>query len=338
MAQNRSGTSVHAAIQLEDTNIEREIEPVAARTAHRSIPGAPEPLVAYELVQGALVRFSSPKSTAARPPPTVVLVHGIMGSRRNMQSFAKRLVQGFPHWQVLLVDLRCHGESVAVTPGLRDQNHSVSSAANDVLKLLSALKMFPEVLIGHSFGGKVVMSMAHQFGSGTKRLPKPVKVWVLDALPGEVRSAEMGAQDRPEDLITTLRRVRLPLRSRNELVQSLEKSGFSSGVAAWAATNLQPLQEGAGLTWKVDLEAIQRMYRSYEDTDLWPLLASPADGIQLSFVRAERSSFRWSGQDQDRIRAYGHSVHLLQNSGHWVHTDNPNGLFDIIAPSLGTPT
>ena len=46
-------------------------------------------------------------------------------------------------------------------------------------------------------------------------LPPPcVQAWVLDALPGEVRSSEMGGQDRPADLITALRRTPLPIPSR----------------------------------------------------------------------------------------------------------------------------
>ena len=205
-----------------------------------------------------------------------------------------------------------------------------------MLRLLQALKMFPEILIGHSFGGKVVMSMANQFGAGIKRLPRPVKVWVLDALPGEVRSAEMGAQDRPEDLISALRHFPLPVQNKSDLVTSLQRDGgFSQGIAQWAATNLTPSPNGGGFVWKVDLAAVHQMYRSYESTCLWPFLQNPADGITVSFVRAERSNFRWSGTDQDLIRAYGHDVHMLRDSGHWVHTDNPNGLFDILAPSFG---
>lgn len=42
--------------------------------------------------------------------------------------------------------------------------------------------------------------------------------------------------------------------------------------------------------------------RSYESADLWPLLASPADGVRLSFVKAERSTFRWGGKDEEQIR------------------------------------
>ncbi len=62
-------------------------------------------------------------------------------------------MQAFPSWQVLLVDLRCHGES-AQLPTRPDGPHNLGSAAGDVLRLLGRLKLFPEVLIGHSFGGK----------------------------------------------------------------------------------------------------------------------------------------------------------------------------------------
>ncbi len=59
----------------------------------------------------------------------------------------------------------------------------MDTAAGDVLRLLGRLKLFPELLIGHSFGGKVVMSMAEQFGRRGSRLPRPVKVDLHD-LPG----------------------------------------------------------------------------------------------------------------------------------------------------------
>ena len=75
--------------------------------------------------------------------------------------------------------------------------------------------------------------------------------------------------------------------------------------------------------------------RSYESSDLWALLAAPADGVSVSFVKAERSTFRWGGSDEHCILSLGHEVHTLPNSGHWVHTDNPDGLFDILAPSFG---
>lgn len=55
----------------------------------------------YEMIQGALVRWSE-MSPSVRPPPTAVLVHGILGSRKNMQSFARRLVQVRRVWDQTL--------------------------------------------------------------------------------------------------------------------------------------------------------------------------------------------------------------------------------------------
>ncbi len=55
-------------------------------------------LQAYELVQGALVRWSE-QQAGQRPPPTAVMVHGILGSRKNMQAYAHRLVEVCKHPQ-----------------------------------------------------------------------------------------------------------------------------------------------------------------------------------------------------------------------------------------------
>jgi len=52
----------------------------------------------YELLQGNLVRFSP--DAINKGAPTAVLVHGILGSRKNLHSFARKIVAGFPSWQV----------------------------------------------------------------------------------------------------------------------------------------------------------------------------------------------------------------------------------------------
>ena len=117
-------------------------------------------------------------------------------------------------------------------------------------------------------------------------------------------------------------------------------------------TNLR--REEAGFAWAFDLEGIEELYRSYETTSLWPLLYSPPEGLEIDFVRAEHSHFQWTDQlahqietlgratpvrffecDVTRWTVLGHRVHLLKNAGHWVHTDNPEGLYRILSSSLG---
>lgn len=74
----------------------------------------------------------------------------------------------------MLVDLRCHGESAAANGGQPAIGpHTVQTAAKDVLSLLRDQMIFPHMLVGHSFGGKVILSMAQQFGA---QLPRPVQV------------------------------------------------------------------------------------------------------------------------------------------------------------------
>lgn len=42
--------------------------------------------------------------------------------------------------------------------------------------------------------------------------------------------------------------------------------------------------------------------RSYESTELWDVLSRRMEGLTISFVKAERSTFRWGGGDEHRIR------------------------------------
>ncbi len=276
------------------------------------------------------------------------------------------LLQGFPSWQVLLVDLRCHGDSAAAAgapaaPG----PHTVDSAAQDVLQALRRRRLFPHMLIGHSFGGKVVMSMAQQFaaanaaanGGGGTALPRPVQVWVLDAPPGEARAGGGGGPgtgggggggaDSPAQLIESLRRLQLPVASRADVIDHLVAHGFSLPVARWMTTNLKPVDGAAplssstssgdssgGLTWAFDLDGIAEMYQSYESSSLWDLLAAPPQGLRVDFVKATRSAFSWGAGSEDRIAELGHGVRAI-DSGHWVHSEKPQDLFEILAPSFG---
>lgn len=183
-------------------------------------------------------------------------------SAKNITTSA---VQEHQAWQVLLVDLRAHGDSATLTQTTAHGPPSVDSAASDVLHLLRKLKIFPNLLVGHSFGGKVVMSMAEQFGS---RLPRPVSVWVLDTVPGALQGAPSqsvasphplpkyddarreatGSQaDHPRRLIQQLQQLKLPISSRSALIDDLLAAGFSDPIARWVATNLRPARAGGNI-------------------------------------------------------------------------------------------
>uniref|UniRef100_A0A1D1XFC7 Putative esterase/lipase HI_0193 n=1 Tax=Anthurium amnicola TaxID=1678845 RepID=A0A1D1XFC7_9ARAE len=299
----------------------------------------PAGVLAYDLVQGALVRWNSLMDKSIPDPPTAVLLHGILGCRKNWGSFARRLAQEFPTWQFLLVDLRCHGDSASLK---KHGRHTVASAALDVLKLVRQLRVTPRVLVGHSFGGKVALSMVEQVA---KPLARPVKVWVLDATPGKVRPGGHG-EDRPGELIAFLSRVPKEVSSKQQVVEALVREGFSSDVAQWVATNLRRTghpSSSPGFSWVFDLNGIADMYRSYEETNLWKVVEDVPRGVHINFLKAERSLHRWALEDIQRIHAAeelaadegaGVQMHVLEDAGHWVHADNPDGLFKILSRSF----
>ncbi|KAK6270430.1 hypothetical protein POUND7_007535 [Theobroma cacao] len=147
----------------------------------------PSSVLAYELVQGKLVKWSSmvalDRNFCSVTGPRISNMAGwsssTIGSLCVVQSHG---------WccsyllavQFVLKYLRCHGDSASIK---KRGPHTVASTALDVLKLIAQLRITPHVLIGHSFGGKVVLSMVEQ---AAKPFPRPVRVWVLYATPGKV--------------------------------------------------------------------------------------------------------------------------------------------------------
>ncbi|KAK7253101.1 hypothetical protein RIF29_37538 [Crotalaria pallida] len=297
-------------------------------------------ILAYDLIQGALVRWSSVMDRSLPDPPTAVFLHGILGCRKNWGTFARRMAQEFPMWQFLLVDLRCHGDSASIK---KRGPHTVQSAALDVLKLVRELRMTPRVLVGHSFGGKVALSMVDQ---AAKPLARPVKVWSLDATPGKVRAGGDG-EDHPGELISFLSTLPKEVSSKRDVVKALIEQGFSNDVAQWVVTNIRPTSSrdsrSSSFTWVFDLKGIAEMYKSYEGTNLWKIVEDVPRGVHVNFLKAERSLHRWALEDLQRIHAAedlaaeeggGVEMHVLEDAGHWVHADNPDGLFRILSSSF----
>ncbi len=243
------------------------------------------------------------------PAGTAFILHGILGSGRNWRSFSRRLARAWPGRRLVLVDLRGHGDSHPAPPP-----NTLAACAEDLAELADRVGA-PSLVMGHSFGGKVALRYARDEPAGLDA------VWVLDALPGRE-----GAVSDVARVIRALRAVPLPLARREELRQLLLGWGFSELLAGWMTTNLR--RGEGGLVWRFDLEAVQELLADYLAVDLWPVVEDAP--CALHFVRAARSE-RWT--DAVLARFYGLSdvwVHTLEDSGHWVHAENPEGLIQIL--------
>ncbi|XP_031258341.1 protein ABHD11-like [Pistacia vera] len=285
-------------------------------------------------------------STDKHYTSTAFILHGLLGSGRNWRSFSRNLAATLSttspssEWRMVLVDLRNHGQSVDIE-GLAPP-HNMANAANDLANLVKAKGwVWPDVVIGHSLGGKVALHFTQSCARGeygqSAALPK--QLWVLDSVPGEVKSENSDGE--VEKVLQTLQSLPSQVPSRKWLVNHMINLGFSKSLSEWIGSNLK--KSGEHETWAFNLEGAVQMFNSYRETSYWPLLEHPPLGMEIDIVRAEKSD-RWQPDTIQRLEGLASrvrdgtegkvSMHVLPNSGHWVHVDNPKGLLEILAPNL----
>lgn len=262
-----------------------------------------------------------------RSGPVVFLLHGILGNRNNWRTFARRLADTLSsaRGSVVAMDHRHHGDNVA-PPDADLAGDTIEACADELALLADHLGVRPSVTIGHSFGGKVVLSHAARHPDGLEQ------VWVLDCPPGPGSAAEVaGVGHEVVRMIEALRSVPLPLARREQVVHTLLDRGMPHPMALWMTTNLKPVPGGYG--FRFDLDGAQRLIQSYFCWDGWPVALSARVTPKIEFVRAERSD-RWDEETIARLSAVQEGVptrlHLLPDAGHWLHADNPSGLLAML--------
>lgn len=86
---------------------------------------------------------------------TVVLLHGFTESKSIWENYSKHLSKFF---RVVCIDLPGHGKSDSIA-----EVHTMPQMADVVVSLLSEIKVPKYVVIGHSMGGYVTLSIAERY-------------------------------------------------------------------------------------------------------------------------------------------------------------------------------
>jgi pimeloyl-ACP methyl ester carboxylesterase len=260
----------------------------------------------------------------APPARWLLCLHGILGSGANWRTFARRLVAARPSWGVALVDLRQHGASQPMPPP-----HTVRQAALD-LEALDPLIPGPIAgVMGHSFGGKVALAYLERRGDRLDR------AWILDAMPGP-RPGGRGSESTL-GVVALLERLGPRFASRQEFVDRAMAAGQDEPMSRWLAMNLE--RDGDGFTLRLDLPSIRALLADYFTLDLWPVIEPPPGHLRVDLVLGGRSRVF---DESERARAHQLAarfpdrvtVHTLPAAGHWLHVDDPDGLFAVISGSM----
>lgn len=254
------------------------------------------------------------RSSAGEPSSILLMLHGILGSGQNLRSVATRLVQADPSIAALLVDLRLHGRSQGFSPP-----HTVTTCAEDLLRLSEGLPHPVSQVLGHSFGGKVALRF-HALR------PDLSRVMLLDSSPGS-RTAPRGSE-QTFAILSLLDQLPRTFAQRDDFLRAVRSHGQSSMIAEWLAMNLERTSDGS-VRLRLDVQGIREMLSDYFALDAWSVLeTSSARWDVVIGGRSEVLSF----EDKQHLAALAQHaperfhVHQLERAGHWLHVDDFEGL------------
>jgi pimeloyl-ACP methyl ester carboxylesterase len=245
----------------------------------------------------------------------LVLLHGFLGSARNLATLARGLAARRTDLDVVAFDLAGHGASPPLPPAA-----DLATLATDVLASARALGLAtPLAVVGHSLGGRVALKAAQQEPAAIGA------VTLLDIAPGPV-----GAGVGVERVLDALLRAPETFASRREAHVGLVAAGLAADLADWLLLNLE--SAGDVYRWRVDRRALAALHVRVAGEDLWPAVEQPR-GWRLRCVRGGASP-HVSERDARRLEAAGCPVVTIEGAGHFLHAERPEAVIEAVAAGL----
>lgn len=240
--------------------------------------------------------------------PAVVLLHGLFGDGDNLGALARHLA---PDYQVVLADLRNHGQSPHC------DSMSLSEMAADVVALQDHLGLPATAVVGHSLGGKVAMQMALTYPASVSRLV------VADIAPVRYppHHTNVFAALRAVDLSQITRRADAdrqlaPLLPERALRMFLLKSLYRTP---------------GGWRWRLNLPVIMDRYDEQLSA---PPAGEPYRGPAL-FIKGEQSDYI-TAEHEGVIGALfpAFEFKMISGTGHWLHGEKPAAFNRLVGQFL----
>jgi pimeloyl-ACP methyl ester carboxylesterase len=200
-------------------------------------------------------------SKAASSRPTLVLVHGAGGTRLHWPAELRRLAGA----SVYTLDLPGHGRSTG------DGCDTIMGYAKTVAAFLQAADTGPAIIVGHSMGGAIALTLALDFrevrglvlvGTGARLRVAPAILegihdnfernveiitrfaWAQGALPGLVELGKQALLDAGPDILLG----DFTACDRFDVMERLEKIKVPTLVISSSADRLTPVKYGRFLT------------------------------------------------------------------------------------------
>uniref|UniRef100_A0A6V2AUR0 AB hydrolase-1 domain-containing protein n=1 Tax=Ditylum brightwellii TaxID=49249 RepID=A0A6V2AUR0_9STRA len=338
------------------------------RRAFSSTSSVSGGLLHHEWVIGGNVINDTNSANSRDDTNTVVFLHGLLGSGKNLRTLSKKITERNPNLSALLLDLRGHGSTStnASLSSTTEPPHTFESCANDIINTLQNLNLVgsersPVAVVGHSFGGRLALQYAHQTiihnqnrlssdGGTLQQIPHPpLHTWILDSVPGQAHASV-------HDVIQAVSSVDLPIPSKKHLQTVLTKEkGIDPMIAAWMTTNLRKSSCNKGFTYTFDLDVAMSVLNEFGKQDFLGMIRDVGKIHHLDYdkesMEKEKKNGRinlvMAGKNPSWTEDLKKELELIQSNlvskeesflqmyklpeaGHWVHVDDLEGLIQVI--------
>ena len=242
----------------------------------------------------------------------IIILHGLFGMLDNWQTFGNNLAEF--SFRVIIIDQRDHGKS----PWTSEFNYNV--LANDIIDFAHSLDLDSFFLLGHSMGGKTAMAVA-------KLRPDLIrKLIIVDVAPKQYKRGH-------DEIFEALRALDLEnTKSRTALYESLKMHLDEEMVIQFLLKNIQRNPETSGFSIKFNVNLLEKYYENIID-DIY--IKEPIF-IDTLFCRGDRSKYIVESDEEKIYKEFPHAqIVTIEESGHWVHADQPEKLLDIVVDFIG---
>ncbi|HAW51305.1 MAG TPA: alpha/beta hydrolase [Flavobacteriales bacterium] len=234
----------------------------------------------------------------------LIILHGLLGSLDNWQTLARRFGEDF---HVFTLDQRNHGQS----PHSAEMTYS--ALAEDLHDFIEKHHLHNPILLGHSMGGKTVMTFALKY---------PEKVQKL--IVADISPKDYGISHR--EILEALSSVNFNvLKDRKSIQDHLMQRINNLGIVLFLTKNIF-WEDKDKLAFRFNLPVLSD---SIAHLSGWEPNQGRYSGSTL-FIRGGNSPYVDDADPAAKSQFPNSEIETIPGAGHWLHAEKPEEFYHMV--------
>eukprot|EP01039_Chlorochromonas_danica_P006963 gene6963-7704_t len=268
----------------------------------------------------------------------IVVLHGLLGSYRNFQTWARILRQKTKNeHDIICIDLRNHGRS-SIYGSLPITYHSMAADVKHTLRTLRIPKCH---LIGHSMGGKAAAAATLL----ATELPTVLSLTIMDISPITYQPKDFQSVIETVKTLSELSEVmKMQDMSKNQLAELVGKHFPDVSLAQFILSNA--IREKDRFRWSFNIDSIASSMNEIMEFQTQPRYddfkevarevgASSSSLAPTLVLKGSKSDFVRMGHLKSIAELFPrYTLATVRDAAHWIHFEQPDQSAEKVANFL----